>query len=182
MDRRDLLKNSAAAVAGGAAAGIPGLTPRPVEAAAQAPAVIRSGNAGRPFKAWVRSGTEIRMEDLRLLPLGPRSVLIRTEATQCCYSMVGEVLAPTAQNPPKIIGHGGIGIVEEIGTQVKRVKVGDRVIVANTPQCGTCYHCLQGRSDMCEVKVMALVPIAERADGTRAVSYTHLTLPTILRV
>jgi len=169
MDRRDLLKNTATAVAGGAASI---LTPNNA-AAAQAPAVVRSGNVGRPFKAWVRSGTEIRMEDLRLLPLGPRSVLIRTEATQCCYSMVGEVLAPTQQNPPKIIGHGGIGVVEEIGTQVKRVKVGDRVIVANTPQCGTCYHCLQGRSDMCEVKVMALVPIAERVDGTKVVGHNN---------
>lgn len=169
MDRRDLLKNGAAAVVGGAASV---LSSGKVEAG-QAPAIGRSGSAGRPFKAWVRSGTQIQLENLRTLPLGPRSVLIKTEATQCCYSMVGEVLAPTQQDVPKIIGHGGVGIVEDIGVQVKRVKVGDRVIVANTPQCGVCANCVAGRSDMCDVKQMALVPIAERADGTKVVGHNN---------
>jgi len=169
MDRRDLLKNGAAAVVGGAASV---LSTREA-AASQAPAIVRTGSAGRPFRAWVRSGTQIQMENLRTLPLGPRSVLIRSEAAQCCYSMVGEVLAPTQQDVPKIIGHGGIGVVEDVGVQVKRVKVGDRVIVANTPQCGTCANCLQGRSDMCDVKMMALVPVAERADGTKVVGHNN---------
>jgi S-(hydroxymethyl)glutathione dehydrogenase / alcohol dehydrogenase len=169
MKRRDLLKNSAAAALGGAVS----LAGARAEAAQQAPAIVRSGSTGRPFRAWVRSGTDIRLENLRTLPLGPRSVLIRTEATQCCYSMVGEVLAPPMQDPPKIIGHGGVGIVEDIGVQVKRVKVGDRVIVANTPQCGVCANCLQGRSDMCDVKMMALVPVAERPDGTKVVGHNN---------
>ncbi|MBI4263434.1 MAG: alcohol dehydrogenase catalytic domain-containing protein [Acidobacteria bacterium] len=169
MDRRDLLKNGAAAIVGGTTSL---LSARSVEAG-QAPAVVRSGSAGRPFRAWVRSGTQIRLENLRTLPLGPRSVLIRTEATQCCYSMVGEVLAPTQQDPPKIVGHGGVGVVEDVGVQVKRVRVGDRVIVANTPQCGQCANCLQGRSDMCDVKMMALVPVAERPDGTQVVGHNN---------
>jgi S-(hydroxymethyl)glutathione dehydrogenase/alcohol dehydrogenase len=169
MDRRELLKNGAAAVVGGAV----GAMSASEAQAGQAPAVVRSGSAGRPFKAWVRSGTQIQLENLRTLPLGPRSVLIRSEATQCCYSMVGEVLAPPEQNPPKIIGHGGVGVVEDVGVQVKRVKVGDRVIVANTPQCGQCANCLQGRSDMCDVKMMAMVPVAERADGTRVVGHNN---------
>ena len=59
MDRRDVLKNGAAVVAGGAASM---LTPGRAETA-QALASVRSGNAGRSFKAWVRSGTQIRMED-----------------------------------------------------------------------------------------------------------------------
>jgi hypothetical protein len=106
MDRRDLLKNGAAAVVGGAV----GALSEPATLASQAPAVVRTGSAGRPFRAWVRSGTQIQIENLRTLPLGPRSVLIRSEATQCCYSMVGEVLAPTQQDVPKIIGHGGVGV------------------------------------------------------------------------
>lgn len=169
MDRRDVLKNGAAALAGAASVMAVGAA-----RAGQAPAAGRpSPNVGRPFRAWVRSGREVKLESLKLLPLGPRSVLIRTEATQCCYSMVGEVLDPAQQDVPKIIGHGGVGIVEEIGVQVKRVKVGDRVIVANTPQCGQCYNCLQGRSDMCDVKMMALTPVAERADGTKVVGHNN---------
>jgi S-(hydroxymethyl)glutathione dehydrogenase / alcohol dehydrogenase len=168
MDRRDLLTNGVAAAASAAS-----MLALSRAEAATTPTAGRSGNVGRPFRAWVRSGTNSGLETLRLLPLAPGSVLIRTEAAHCCYSMAGEVLAPPQQDVPKIIGHGGIGIVEEIGVRVKRVKVGDRVIVANTPQCGTCYHCLQGRSDMCEVKMMALVPVAERADGTKVVGHNN---------
>jgi S-(hydroxymethyl)glutathione dehydrogenase/alcohol dehydrogenase len=163
MDRRDLLKSGFAVAMSGSAA---------VDAAS-ARTSTGGSNAGRPFNAWVRSGTQSRMERLRLLPLGPRSVLIRTEAAHCCYSMCDEVLAPGRLDVPKIIGHGGVGVVEEIGAQVKRVKVGDRVICANTPQCGSCYHCLQGRSDMCEVKEMPFVPVAQTEDGTPVVGHNN---------
>ena len=49
-----------------------------------------------------------------------------------------------------IQGHGGVGIVEAVGPEVRRVQVGDRVCVSGTPQCGTCYQCLRGRADMCQ--------------------------------
>lgn len=164
MDRRNLLKSGVAAAVTVAASANSGRARGSASA---------SSNVGRAFNAWVRKGTESRLERVRLLPLGPRSVLLRTEAAHCCYSMCDEVLDPSQQDVPKIIGHGGIGVVEEIGTQVKRVKVGDRVICANTPQCGSCYHCLQGRSDMCEVKEMPLVPVAQLEDGTAVVGHNN---------
>ncbi len=49
-----------------------------------------------------------------------------------------------------IQGHGGVGIVEAVGPEVRRVQVGDRVCVSGTPHCGACYRCLRGRSDMCQ--------------------------------
>jgi Zn-dependent alcohol dehydrogenase len=45
--------------------------------------------------------------------------------------------------------HGGVGIVEEVGSAVKRVKVGDQVIIAITTHCGLCSNCLNGRGDLC---------------------------------
>ena len=170
MSRRDVLKNGSAAIAGGASATLMG---RDVWAASQAPAVVRADSAGRRFRAFVRSETEVSLQELRLRPLEPRHVLLRTEATQCCYSIVSEVLTPSPQTPPKIIGHGGVGVVEAVGTAITRVKVGDRVIVANTPQCGQCYNCLRGRADMCEVKRMPLVPIAETSNGTGVTGHNN---------
>ncbi len=35
-----------------------------------------------------------------------------------------------------IQGHGGIGVVEAVGPEVRRVQVGDRVCVSGTPHCG----------------------------------------------
>ena len=50
-----------------------------------------------------------------------------------------------------IQGHGGVGVVEAVGPEVRRVQVGDRVCVSGTPQCGSCYHCLRGRADICQL-------------------------------
>ena len=67
-----------------------------------------------------------------------------------------------------IQGHGGIGVVEAVGPEVRRVQVGDRVIVAVTPQCGVCANCLRGRADMCQFLMYQtdLFPVADMSDGT----------------
>jgi S-(hydroxymethyl)glutathione dehydrogenase/alcohol dehydrogenase len=51
---------------------------------------------------------------------------------------------------------------------VRRVKVGDRVIVAGTSQCGACYQCVHGRPDMCQFTFGGddFGPIADMRDGT----------------
>jgi S-(hydroxymethyl)glutathione dehydrogenase/alcohol dehydrogenase len=56
---------------------------------------------------------------------------------------------------------------------VKRVQVGDRVVVAGTSQCGQCYQCLHGRPDYCQFTffsnapgVEPFAPFAEFLDGT----------------
>src|SRR3989475_11924448 len=77
-----------------------------------------------------------------------------------------------------IQGHGGIGIVEAVGPEVRRVRIGDRVCVSGTPQCGSCYPCLRGRSDMCQflsaIGADDLVPIADMADGTPVFENSHI--------
>jgi S-(hydroxymethyl)glutathione dehydrogenase/alcohol dehydrogenase len=77
-----------------------------------------------------------------------------------------------------IQGHGGVGIVEAVGPDVRRVQVGDRVCVSGTPQCGACYQCLRGRADMCQFLGRQgpddLVPIADLRDGTPVYANSHI--------
>ena len=77
-----------------------------------------------------------------------------------------------------IQGHGGVGIVEAVGPEVRRVQVGDRVCVSGTPHCGACYRCLRGRSDMCQflsaIGADDLVAIADLADGTPVYQNSHI--------
>jgi S-(hydroxymethyl)glutathione dehydrogenase/alcohol dehydrogenase len=124
-------------------------------------------SAGRKFRAFIRYKTGTSIEELRLLPIQPREVVIRTQASGVCYTIVGQSLSTRDVARPSIPNHSGFGVVEEIGPQVKRVQVGDRVIIPGTPQCGQCYECLQGRSDWCQF--LATNPahaMAEMSDGT----------------
>jgi len=66
-----------------------------------------------------------------------------------------------------VVGHGGVGIVEEVGAMVKRVQVGDRVIVPVTAQCGECYNGLHGKGDRCQSGFnRPLLPVATLPDGS----------------
>ena len=134
--RRSMLKGSAAAIGGTLLAG---------QAAAQnpAPAVLSGSSAGRSFRALVRHGRDLTVESLRLRAIQPRQVVIRTLAVAPCYTSVASALATTPAQRASVPNHCGFGIVEEVGADVRRVEVGDRVVVAGTSQCGVCYQCLR---------------------------------------
>jgi S-(hydroxymethyl)glutathione dehydrogenase/alcohol dehydrogenase len=96
-------------------------------------------------------------------------VVVRGEANVPCYTIVAGALAASEHKEPSIPNHAGFGVVEAVGPEVKRVKVGDRVIVGGTSQCGQCFQCLQGRPDYCQFTLGGDVfgPVAQMADGTR---------------
>jgi S-(hydroxymethyl)glutathione dehydrogenase / alcohol dehydrogenase len=161
VSRRNMLKSGMAAIGGGAASLLAAQVPAPTPAS-QLP--VRS--AGRRFRAFVRYGTGTSVQEMRLLPIQPREVVVRTQASTVCYTIVGGVLATRNAARASIPNHSGMGVVEEIGPLVKRVQVGDRVIVPGTPQCGQCYECITGRADWCQFLATDNHPIAEMTDGT----------------
>ncbi len=178
QSRRSLLKTGLAA-AGAAALGPSG----DVLAQTRSAAV----STGRTFRGWVSRGTgtgRTTLQDLTLRPISGRQVVVRTEATNLCYSNTGVVLGlgpnfgGRLSTMALIQGHGGVGIVEGVGPEVRRVQVGDRVCVSGTPQCGSCYQCLRGRADMCQFLGRQgpddLVPIAEMRDGTPVYANSHI--------
>ena len=170
ISRRTLLKNGAAATVAGGAALVGGGS---VAAQSVSGSATSQTLAGRKFRGLVTTGFgagTTALMDLTMLPISGRQVVIRTQATQCCYTMWARILgtqdppdplgpqaAPIVNDPnlPTIQGHGGVGIVEAVGPNVGRVQVGDRVIVAVTPQCGQCANCLRGRADRCQWGVAA---------------------------
>ena len=136
--------------------------------APQAVTAQTRGAAGRKFRALVRFGVTASVQELKLLPIQPREVVIRTQASGVCYTIVGQVLSTNNVTRAQIPNHSAMGVVEEIGPLVKRVQVGDRVIIPGTPQCGQCYHCLQGRADWCQfLSTNPPHAMAEMADGTQ---------------
>jgi S-(hydroxymethyl)glutathione dehydrogenase/alcohol dehydrogenase len=169
LTRRHVLKSGAAALGGGAAF----LAGTPAPAAAQAPGVITGSQTGRTFRGLVRHSNTLDIQEMRLLPIDPRQVVIRSLAVAPCYTIVRGALATNAIRRAEVPNHCGFGVVEAVGAQVRRVQLGDRVVVAGTSQCGQCYQCLHGRPDYCQFTffsnaqgVEPFAPFAQFLDGT----------------
>ena len=171
LTRRRVLKAGATALGGGTAL----LTGMPAVDAqnAQAPAVLTNTQTGRTFRGLVRHDSTLDVQQMRLLPTDPRQVVIRSTAVAPCYTIVRGALSTNPIQRAEVPNHCGFGVVEAVGAMVKRVQVGDRVLVAGTSQCGQCYQCLHGRPDYCQFTffsnapgVEAFPPFAQMLDGT----------------
>lgn len=77
-------------------------------------------------------------------------VLIKMKAAGICGSDVHiyHGTSPVATYP-RVIGHEMVGVIEAVGREVSKVKVGDRVIVNQIVSCGQCYACKRGRGNVC---------------------------------
>jgi (R,R)-butanediol dehydrogenase / meso-butanediol dehydrogenase / diacetyl reductase len=113
-------------------------------------------------KALVYHGQkDVRYEDFSLRDeLGPREVRLKVKFAGLCHTDFNEYLhGPlfVAQNPhsrtgrsiPLVIGHEFSGEVVEIGAEVWRIRVGDRVAVNAVDSCGECIFCRRGTPALC---------------------------------
>jgi S-(hydroxymethyl)glutathione dehydrogenase / alcohol dehydrogenase len=172
LSRRQVLRTGAATLGGGAAflGGVASTTAQTTTA----PAALTGTQTGRTFRGLVRHSTTLDVQELRLLPIDPRQVVVRSQAVAPCYTIVRGALGTNPISRAEVPNHCGFGVVEAVGALVKRVQVGDRVVVAGTSQCGQCYQCLHGRPDYCQFTffsnaagVEPFPPFAEMRDGTR---------------
>ncbi len=51
--------------------------------------------------------------------------------------------------PGFVLGHEGVGVIEEVGAGVDRLKKGQRVVVSGVVACGRCFFCRRGQSSQC---------------------------------
>jgi threonine dehydrogenase-like Zn-dependent dehydrogenase len=93
-----------------------------------------------PRKIAVKDVPDARIET----PLG---AVIRITTTNICGSDLHMYEGRTSVEEGKVLGHENMGVVEEVGGAVNRIKVGDRVSVPFNIACGTCRN-LQLRMDV----------------------------------
>ncbi len=81
----------------------------------------------------------------------PDDIIVRITSTAICGSDL-HLIHGMVPNMPEdyIIGHEPMGIVEEVGSEVTKVKRGDRVIIPFTMACGTCYFCKHDLESQCD--------------------------------
>lgn len=81
----------------------------------------------------------------------PDDVIIRMVSTAICGSDL-HLIHGMIPNTPEgfIIGHEPMGVVEETGPEVTKVKKGDRVVIPFNVSCGQCYYCRHDLTSQCD--------------------------------
>lgn len=95
---------------------------------------------------------DIRVEDVPdPTIIEPTDAIIRVTTTGLCGSDLHlyDPLSPF-MTPGDVVGHEPMGIVEEVGSGVRDLAVGDRVVVPFNISCGDCWMCGQGLHSQCE--------------------------------
>ena len=80
----------------------------------------------------------------------PTDVILKVTSTAICGSDLHIFDGGIPQKEDMIVGHEFMGIVEEVGSAVKNLKKGDRVVVPFPIACGHCFFCDHGASPHCE--------------------------------
>jgi threonine dehydrogenase-like Zn-dependent dehydrogenase len=100
----------------------------------------------------------------------PSDAIVRITSTNICgsdlhlYETLGAFM-----NAGDILGHEPMGIVEEVGSEVSRLAVGDRVVMPFQISCGHCFMCDQSLYTQCET-----TQVREQGSGAALFGYSEL--------
>lgn len=105
------------------------------------------------MKALVYDGTgKIELKDVPVPTIQkPTDALVRITKTTICGTDLGILKGkvPTVK-PGTVLGHEGVGIIEQVGASVRNFKKGDHVIISCITSDGSCEYCKKGMYAHCE--------------------------------
>ena len=115
-------------------------------------------------------GQPLVVQELDLAEPKAGEVLVRLAACGVCHT---DLYTASGADPtgyaPCVLGHEGAGIVERVGRDVTLVAPNDHVITLFAPECGSCVHCLSGRTNRC-VAIREQQGLGYLPDGTTRLS------------
>src|SRR5229473_1666280 len=120
------------------------------------------------MKALVYHGPGSKSLDERPMPklMSATDAIVRVTRTTICgtdlHILKGDV--PTCE-PGRILGHEGVGVIEQVGAAVSTFKPGDHVLISCITSCGKCDYCRRGMYSHCTTGGWIL---GNRIDGTQA--------------
>ncbi len=109
--------------------------------------------------------------------LEPSDMIVRITSTAICGSDLHlyDGMMPTMEKGD-VLGHEPMGIVEEVGSQVTKLRKGDRVVVPFTISCGSCWFCQRQMFSLCDTS-NPNAEIARKAMGQSPAAlfgYSHM--------
>ena len=108
-------------------------------------AVLRSSPVSAPYA----TSRPLTIEEVELDPPGPAELLIRIGATGLCHSDLSVINGNRPRPVPMVLGHEAAGTVVEVGSAIRDLRPGDRIVMTFQPSCGSCLPCAEGRAALC---------------------------------
>jgi S-(hydroxymethyl)glutathione dehydrogenase / alcohol dehydrogenase len=97
------------------------------------------------------AGKPLVVEELDTPAIGPSDILVRVAASGICHTDHAAIAGSTPIPFPFVPGHEGCGTVEAVGSDVRGVRVGQRVLASVAPACGSCWWCVNSLSNLCDL-------------------------------
>ncbi len=98
--------------------------------------------------AMYYNNNDVRMEEMPIPKINDNELLVKIQASGICGSDVMEWYR--IKKAPCVLGHEIAGDIVEVGRNVKKYKVGDRVFVSHHVPCNTCRFCLNDQHTLCD--------------------------------
>lgn len=135
------------------------------------------------MKAIVKSKPEkgLWMEEVPMPNVGVNDVLLKVTKAAICgtdlHIYKWDEWAQRTIKTPMTIGHEYVGVIVEVGSEVKSLKVGERVTAEGHIACGHCRNCRRGRQHICD----HTVGIGVNRDGGFA-EYVSVPATNVLKI
>ena len=106
-----------------------------------------------PLAARIHSAKDLRIEEIELMAPGADQVQVSIKAGGICgsdlhyYNHGG--FGTIRIKEPMVLGHEVAGVIAAIGTNVKGLRVGQKVAVNPSRPCNACVYCLEGKQNHC---------------------------------
>jgi alcohol dehydrogenase len=109
-------------------------------------AVLEEIGRPRPYA----DSRPLSVGELDLAPPGESELLVRIETAGLCHSDLSVVDGNRVRPVPMLLGHEAAGVVEQAGSAVADMPVGQRVAMTFLPRCGQCQACATNGLTPCE--------------------------------
>lgn len=94
-------------------------------------------------------GAEVEVVDIVIPAPGPNDVVVKVQATGVCHTDLAYRDGDIADEFPFLLGHETAGVVDQVGSDVAHVEVGDFVVLNWRAVCGECRACRKGDPKNC---------------------------------
>lgn len=138
-----------------------------------------TGDLSETMKALTWQGKQkVKVKDMpKPRILEPKDVILKVTGSTVCGSDLHLLHGAVVQmNTDDILGHEFCGVVDQVGPEVKNIKVGKRYVASFQIACGECFFCKQKLSSQCEKTNSNSTAKAMYGTQTAAMfGYSHFT-------